>query len=116
MDSGRAIELVRSAIDRGVCAPYVAEVVQDDFSISQSELSRRDVLLHLYERRLGSAADRELREATARLVDFLESYNADFLKPFSLQTEVGGYEMFLADAEETEILFWLSMFSRRAAR
>jgi len=114
MDTAGAVRLVRSAIDRGVCAPYVAEVVRDGFSIGQSTLSRRDGLLKLYERRLSRTADLELRESTARLVCFLRTYDSDFLRPFSLHNEAGGYEMFLADAEENAILFWLSMFSKRA--
>ena len=33
---------------------------------------------------------------------------------FSLQDQIGNYEMFLADSEEGAIVFWMSMFSKQA--
>ncbi|PNE30646.1 hypothetical protein AF335_27990 [Streptomyces eurocidicus] len=78
-----------------------------------SGLTSTASLLHMYSRRLKRTKnDAQLSRETEDLVSFLRRYPEDHLAMVSFRTRDGGFHLFLADAEETTVLFWMKMFDK----
>ncbi|WP_308297391.1 acyl-CoA dehydrogenase family protein [Streptomyces sp. ISL-22] len=112
MDKTTLEELLIVAVRDGKCPEDVMRAAGHGWSVQTGAVVRAD-LLRSYRRRLGKTLEGStLREQTKRLVSFLEEFPDDELTMIGVTGNAGGYEMFLADAREEQILFWMSMFSR----
>lgn len=112
MDKATLKELLAMAVRDGEFPEDVMKAAGSGWSI-QTGTAVRANLLRTYRRRLAKTPEGStLREQTEQLVSFLEGYPGDELVMIGATGEAGRYEMFLADAEEERILFWMRMFSR----
>jgi hypothetical protein len=112
MDKGTLEELLVVAVRDGKCPADVMRAAEEGWNVQTGAVSRAN-LLRSYRRRLGRTKEETtLREQTQRLVSFLEESSDDELTMIGVTGDAGGYEMFLADAQEERILFWMNMFSR----
>lgn len=112
MDKATLEELLIVAVREGKCPAGVMRAAEDGWSVQTGAVARAD-LLRSYRRRLGKTSEGSiLREQTKRLVSFLEEFPDDELTMIGVTGDAGGYEMFLADAHEERVLFWMDMFSR----
>jgi hypothetical protein len=112
MDKATLEELLVVAVRDGKCPADVMRAAGEGWSV-QTGAAARASLLRSYRRRLGKTSEGStLREQTQRLVSFLEEFPDDELMMIGVTGDAGGYEMFLADAREERILFWMNMFSR----
>ncbi|CAM5472477.1 hypothetical protein [Streptomyces narbonensis] len=112
MEASRLRELVHAAARKGICHKETLDAIQRGFDFEAGEVSRSS-LLRTYERRLSRTAQgSDLREQTRDLVAFLGGFPDENLMMISIRPEAGGFYLFLADEEGTEILFWMRMFSQ----
>ncbi|MFC7308216.1 hypothetical protein ACFQVC_28840 [Streptomyces monticola] len=112
MDKATLEALLVVAVRDGKCPADVLRAAGEGWSV-QSGVAGRAELLRSYRRRLRRTAEGStLRQQTQQLVLFLEEFPDDQLTMVGATGDAGGYEMFLADAQEERILFWMNMFSR----
>ncbi|MFH8625745.1 hypothetical protein ACH4A8_28315 [Streptomyces vietnamensis] len=112
METSQLRKLVHAAAHKGARHQEILNSIQGGFSFEAGKVSRNS-LLRTYERRLSKTpGEGELHEQTANLVNFLRDHPGEFLTMISIRPEGGGFQLFLADEEETEILFWMEMFSQ----
>ncbi|MER6093603.1 hypothetical protein [Streptomyces bluensis] len=112
MDKATLEELLVVTVRDGKCPEDVMRAAEEGWTVQTGAVARAD-LLRSYRRRLKRTREgTALREQTQRLVSFLEESSDDELTMIGATGDTGGYEMFLADAQERRILFWMNMFSR----
>ncbi|MFJ5123028.1 hypothetical protein [Kitasatospora sp. NPDC088548] len=114
MDPDQPLRLIRTAITDGVCPEAVEALLEGNTTVESSAVSSESLRRTYARRLLRSPAGARHLAATRALVDFLSSVDAPELSMMTVDAGERGYEMFLADAEETRIQFWMSMFSRPA--
>ncbi|MFI1162501.1 hypothetical protein ACH4UM_02575 [Streptomyces sp. NPDC020801] len=112
MDAGELTRLVAAAVESGVCDRSILERMVNVTRVEAGEVSP-DSLLHTYRRRLKRTnPGSELEAATEALISFLEENRERAVVMASVVLESGGGEIFILNAEETQILHWMRMFSR----
>ncbi|MCP9987476.1 hypothetical protein LUX01_13060 [Streptomyces sudanensis] len=104
--------LVRRAQEAGRIPVEALRSTSGEFGCEASQVNREN-LLRIYHRRLrrtppGSA----LHNDTLSLVEFLEASREENLTMIGIRPEKGGFDLFLADREAHDVLFWMRMFSR----
>ncbi|MFJ2189440.1 hypothetical protein ACIOJE_16060 [Kitasatospora sp. NPDC087861] len=114
MDPDHSMRLIRTAIIEGVCPEEIEALLKGDTILESSPVNSESLRRTYTRRLLRSPTEARHLAATRALVDFLSSVDDPELSMITVDAGDRGYEMFLADAEETRIQFWMSMFSRPA--
>lgn len=112
MDENKLKQLILEAASQGRCDEAILEAINMPLTVESGTASTAS-LLHMYSRRLKRTNnDPQLGRQTEDLVSFLRSYPEDHLSMVSFRTRDGGFHLFLADTEETTVLFWMKMFDK----
>lgn len=112
MDQATLRGLIRAAANSDKVPSELADALCGEFSCDTGEVNRID-LLHTYRRRLSKVTPgTDLYDSTKALVEFLENSADNTFQMVSIRPKNGGFELFLTDENESEILFWMKIFSQ----
>ncbi|MEV0079601.1 hypothetical protein AB0H58_24615 [Nocardia neocaledoniensis] len=110
------MELVEAAMRRGIADLSLIARIRKATKIDAGRMSV-DSLFRTYRRRLRyTGGDMSLLAMTQDLVDFLDTCEREHLSMIYISGPGRYYTFLLADLETSEILHWMRMFGRQAAK
>ncbi|MFI2228068.1 MULTISPECIES: hypothetical protein [Streptomyces] len=113
MEKATGRRLVHQAWKEGRVPEAALSSTEGEFQAVSGQVERES-LWRTYRRRLRrTPPGSPLHDQTRTLVGFLEAFQETRLTMISVTPEVGGFDIFLADSQARQILFWMQMFSQR---